>query len=1058
MATGLNHLCPGCMRELNGKEKNGQKQGTRCPFCGFSISDYKQNPRCLPLNTILAGKYLVGRVLGEGGFGITYMGYDLNMKTRIAIKEYFPVELVSRDTTRLTEGGGSDRVISLSGEKSKTYQQGLKKYVDEARNVSQFSGTPGIVSVKDFFYENDTAYIVMEYIEGVSLKEYLRQKGGKLSEKEALAILRPVLEALEQVHGAGIVHRDISPDNIMLTLAGAGGASGESGASGEGGAAGPAAGAVRTTAGAAETVYGSIAAVRLIDFGAARMTAKNDQKSLTIILKHGYAPEEQYRSHGEQGPWTDVYALCAVLYRMLTGKVPEPAMDRLFSDGLKRPEELGAAVSPTVSEAIMRGLAVKKDDRIQTVRELMDALYEGKRAGKDRKKLFRYSIFAAAAAGIIALSAFLVQVVSRPRETELVRQETMETAENAGGTENAGGIKNAGTAGGAEESGGGTAEAADRKGTDPAPEEEYLALEEKEELGEQIVFPSAQTAISGVRQAHTLFRMPDGRVKALGSNMYGQCMVENWEHVAAVSASSTHSLGLRSDGKVYAAGQNSYGQCDTGSWHDIVAIAAGESVSFGLRTDGTIEACGKVESYMDEISSWENIRAITVAPNRSGVFGLDEGGNIHCAGFWEDMPQITGWEDVEWIGCGTLEGMTLIGLRENGSLVRAQIEESYSGLFTGMENWTGMRQFSANTPALGVREDGTAVFLESADSGLKETLRTWTDLEAVLSAYIYDQLLVFGLQEDGTILEYRENNGNSGLSEMTDLKWIQVVSEGQEDCLAAVNEEGRLLTYGIYVPSFYSRIENAGAASLISACGFTRDGYLYEDGTFYGWDRADDAYTWWSEDNILQAAELWGSAANGVWSEAFALLTKDGDVEIRETHDTLDGAELWSETRIEQAAQAETWTDVIQILGTDGAIYGLHGDGTVSTTVEQNKASLKDVSDVKKIAGYIGGQHGLEDVLALKKDGTVEPIVAGERAEEMGRTQVRSWTGVEDISVGESHVAGLLADGTVVAAGSNHAGQCDVEEWENIVYLTAGGNCTLGITADGELKMAGSLY
>ena len=139
-------------------------------------------------------------------------------------------------------------------------------------------------------------------------------------------------------------------------------------------------------------------------------------------------------------------------------------------------------------------------------------------------------------------------------------------------------------------------------------------------------------------------------------------------------------------------------------------------------------------------------------------------------------------------------------------------------------------------------------------------------------------------------------------------------------------------------------------------------------------------------------------------------------------------------------------------------MWGLHRDGTVSTTVEENRESLQDVLNVEKIAGYIGGQHGLEDVLALKKDGTVEPIVAGELAVEMGRTQVQSWTGIKDIAVGESHVAGLLSDGTVIAAGSNHAGQCDVEDWENIVYLTAGRNCTLGITADGELKMAGSLY
>ena len=423
----------------------------------FGIKTDKQNPRALAVNTVLAGKYLVGPMLGEGGFGITYAGYDLNMETRIAIKEYFPVELVTRDTTRRSagdsgavsggsilsangvsasgnlasasvpsadgvssSGGGSDRVISLSGEKSKTYQQGLKKYVDEARNVSQFADIPGIVSVKDFFYENNTAYIVMEYIEGISLKEYLKQKGGKLSEEESLAILRPVLEALEKVHAAGIVHRDISPDNIMLTFA-------EEGKTGTGQS-------------GVSAVYGNISAVKLIDFGAARMTSKNDQKSLTIILKHGYAPEEQYRSHGEQGPWTDVYALCAVLYRMLTGKVPEPAMDRLFSDELKRPEEVGAKVSSAVSEAIMRGLAVKKEKRIQSVRELMDALYAGKKlrksrgrrtGGKSGKKAAGYvAVAAAAAVCVLAVTGIGWKMLSGRAVAD--GSEAMDTLETAG--------------------------------------------------------------------------------------------------------------------------------------------------------------------------------------------------------------------------------------------------------------------------------------------------------------------------------------------------------------------------------------------------------------------------------------------------------------------------------------------------------------------------------------------------------------------------------------------------------------------------------------------------
>ena len=157
---------------------------------------------------------------------------------------------------------------------------------------------------------------------------------------------------------------------------------------------------------------------------------------------------------------------------------------------------------------------------------------------------------------------------------------------------------------------------------------------------------------------------------------------------------------------------------------------------------------------------------------------------------------------------------------------------------------------------------------------------------------------------------------------------------------------------------------------------------------------------------------------------------------------------------------AEEWTDVVQLLGVCGTLYGLHGDGTISSTAEEGGEVLENVSGVRKIAGYVGerSQLALRDIIALMEDGTVRPLISDEYSVQFGRTQVTDWKDVTDIAVGESHVAGLLSDGTVVAAGSNHAGQCDVEGWENIVFLTAGRNCTLGITADGELKMAGSLY
>ena len=681
----------------------------------FHLKTEKQSPRCLPVNTVLAGKYLVGPVLGEGGFGITYAGYDLNMEARIAIKEYFPVELVSRDTTRRTEGGGSDRVISLSGEKSKTYQQGLKKYVDEARNVSQFSGTPGVVSVKDFFYENDTAYIVMEYIEGVSLKGYLKQKGGKLSEEEALAILRPVLEALEKVHEAGIVHRDISPDNIMLTLAGEDGASGTAPVSGQAKAA-PSA----TAPGSSAAIYGNIVAVRLIDFGAARMTAKNDQKSLTIILKHGYAPEEQYRSHGEQGPWTDVYALCAVLYRMLTGTVPEPAMDRLFSDGLKRPEELGAAVSPAVSEAIMRGLAVKKENRIQTMRELSDALYAGKKLKKTGQEKQRriFTITALAAACILGIGiagAGILFLAGGPKAPDAAKQTAGQT-ELAGQGGAVGQDGYAGQSGAEGEDGGaGQKEAADSpeagEASGEGAEVSLTLTENTHELGEQIVWPKAETMIAGGRQ-HLIFLQDDGTVLAAGSNSSGQCDVQDWKNVAAVYASGyisaglctdgtvllagrdtleqavsswqgvtmlaiggSHILGLTQDGRVISAGTNTDGCCETGGWEDIQSVWAVDNISYGVTSEGNVLVAGGPSVIADEewktveerIASWTDIRQ--VVGYMDSVYGLMENGTVRCEGYVSEdkKKSVEAWENIQYLRA---EQGFVAGLSRGGRLGR----------------------------------------------------------------------------------------------------------------------------------------------------------------------------------------------------------------------------------------------------------------------------------------------------------------------------------------------------------------------------------------------------
>lgn len=329
-----NKICPGCMKELDDVHQE-------CPYCGFHPEQYEaqRNARVLPCQTILSGRYMLGKVIGEGGFGITYLGWDLMLEMEVAVKEYFPVGLATRDT----QFNSNETVNIMSGEKARHYETRLRGFEQEARNLAKFQDLPGVVSVKDFFFENQTAYLVMEYVEGISLKKYLQEVGRPLTEESVLSIMKPVLQSLGKIHKAGIIHRDISPENILI---------------------------------------GKDKKVTLIDFGAARMATGTETKSLTILLKHGYAPVEQYQTRGRQGPWTDIYALCATIYKMCSGKVPGEAIDRMVEDDLKTLEELSREnpqmkVSKHLSDVIARGLAVKVEDRYQNVESLMDALYGG---------------------------------------------------------------------------------------------------------------------------------------------------------------------------------------------------------------------------------------------------------------------------------------------------------------------------------------------------------------------------------------------------------------------------------------------------------------------------------------------------------------------------------------------------------------------------------------------------------------------------------------------------------------------------------------------------------
>jgi serine/threonine protein kinase len=274
------------------------------------------------------GRYYIGRALGQGGFGITYLGWDNVLSARVAIKEYFPLSLVTR-------GADGQSVSYAGGEARADFEYGLVRFMDEARVLASFSATPGIVSVRDVFKENSLAYMVMEYLEGHDLKHKLSESGGRISPESALDIAICVTSALRDVHAQKLMHRDVSPDNIFITSDGR---------------------------------------VKLIDFGAARFSFGTQNKSLSVVLKPSYAPVEQYQTRGNQGPWTDIYALGATLYRCVTGQLPPEALSRLEDDRLKPPSDLRAEIPPAMEAAIIKALAVKVKDRFQSVQEFQAAL------------------------------------------------------------------------------------------------------------------------------------------------------------------------------------------------------------------------------------------------------------------------------------------------------------------------------------------------------------------------------------------------------------------------------------------------------------------------------------------------------------------------------------------------------------------------------------------------------------------------------------------------------------------------------------------------------------
>ena len=359
MPTLTKYLCYNCFQERETPEG-------ACPYCGFDLAENREKyPVALPAGTVLNGRYIVGRVLGQGGFGVTYLALDTQLNARVAIKEFLPGEIATRIGTT---------VSVMSGDKTTDFTYGAERFQEEARTLAKFIGHPNIAGVSSYFNENDTSYFVMDYIEGISFKSYIANQGGKVSVDEALNVMIPVLRALTAVHAEGFIHRDVTPDNIYISKDGN---------------------------------------VKLLDFGSARYSIGDKSKSLDVVLKVGYAPKEQYIRRGRQGPYTDVYSCAACFYAALTGYLPPESLERMDHDELIPVSQAGIDIPEWLDRAILKGLAVQPEDRFQTAAEFLDAIENqlvvdlppqpGQAAEAPAKKKVKPAMIGGIAAAVLAL-------------------------------------------------------------------------------------------------------------------------------------------------------------------------------------------------------------------------------------------------------------------------------------------------------------------------------------------------------------------------------------------------------------------------------------------------------------------------------------------------------------------------------------------------------------------------------------------------------------------------------------------------------------------------------
>ena len=965
-------FCPSCMAKLTPEDG-------KCPVCGSELN-IENAPHQLPVNSILNGRYLVGKVLGAGGFGITYIGYDLRLDVRVAIKEYYPSGVANRSTTLA--------VFPTMDEKDSVFEIGKARFLKEAKTLSELVEDGNIVTLRDYFEENGTAYIVMEYLEGEDLSHYAKEHG-PFALDEALDLLEPAMLALDKVHKKGLIHRDISPSNIMVLSDGR---------------------------------------VKVLDFGSARLQNASGERSLTVMLKHGYAPEEQYRPHGEQGPWTDVYAMSATVYKLITGKTPPAATERMFEDTLELPSKLGAKLTPAQEKALMHGLALRAPDRTQSMAELASSLKQKEEAclarpavdlkkkattGKTAKPKKRLFIIAAAVLAVLAVCLTVPKAIS--------------------GT------------------GGKTSEDAN----DP-----HLA-----ELA------AARDAIAGHRDTtistgahHTIGLKADGTVAAVGNNSSGQCDVAGWTDIVAVSAGSYYSVGLRADGTVAAAGNNSYSQCNIAGWTSIIEVSASNIHTVGLCSDGTVFAAGSNANGRCAVNRWADI--VSISTGKDHTIGLKADGTVLAAGSNEyGQCDVSDWTDIVAVSAGVYH---TIGLKLDGTVVAAG-----SGNRCDVGDWTDIVAVSAGDMyTLGLKSDGTVTVCGYVDGDL-QAVSGWENITSISTGRYH----TVGLKADSTVVAAGENNyGQCDVSDWTDIMLPDgsnaVSPDETRDDAAQQNPDGLAAARA----SLTSRNGTTLSAGAYHTVGLRSDGTVIAVGTnesgqcsVSGWKDIVAVSAGWahtvglksdgtvvavgnnesgqcniSDWNDIVAISAAGFYTVGLKSDGTVVATGDnesGQCNVSDWSDIIaisagannvaglkaDGTVVVAGSSRNGQYAATEWTDIVAVSVGLTTTAGLKSDGTVVVAGGGNFGigfTQGDVDDWHDIAAIECGTY----LIGLKSDGTLVTTYIDEESPR----NVADWTNITAVSMGYNHTVGLRPDGSVIALGLNYAYQCDVSDWSDI--------------------------